>query len=59
MPAGTCPPNPWEDPKAYIIWYNDRFIELLDAGMIEELKVFAAEQQETIERLRLEPPESA
>jgi hypothetical protein len=58
MPAGTCPPNPWEDPKLFIVWYHDRVAELLDAGMIEELKAFTDEQQETIERLRLEPPES-
>lgn len=54
MPGGTCPPDPYTDPRRYHVWYHTRLGELLEAGNFEGIRLHHAAHQETASRLELE-----
>ncbi len=51
---GNIPPDPWTDPKAYILWYDAKIGALLAEGDLVDAQRFWDEQRDTIERLKAE-----
>lgn len=58
MPIATAPPNPWQDPKAYILWLFERLELIAAVNPNEQLMRLLESEADTIAKLRLEPPES-
>jgi hypothetical protein len=51
---GNVPPDPWTDPKAYIVWFDDQLGTLLAEGDLSGATRLWDEQRDIIERLKAE-----
>lgn len=51
---GNVPPDPWTDPKAYIVWFDEKLGALLAENDLPGAQSFWDEQRDIIERLKAE-----
>lgn len=56
MPGGTIPPDPWVDPKGYIVYLYDEVKAAASEDEADTVADVLAEAADIVERLRSELP---